>query len=605
MEYFGMGKVLAAVPHSLGIIEIGRAGGTFEHRSHGSAQWLSLPGTSSREYRYASFADNSNYSVNAGESLWRIRSIDMASTPPSDPRTAWRAQREQQRAALHSQREAWRAQRAYWKARRQPSLVGPLILISIGVIALLLATGRIASGQFWAWYAKWWPLLLVIIGVALLVEWFVDRSSPYPARRGGGFVFLVILIIGLGWSVSAWHNWAPLREQFGDNDNDFFHFMGQEHDNDEQNSVAIPAGAHIQIQNARGDVTVAAGETDGSMHVRTHEVAYSSSDEDARRTFSRLGPKITVSGTSVLVRVDSNNSGKSDLSLEIPRDASVDVTTSHGDVTIAGCRGSVNVNSGHGDVKFDDLSANAHARMAKGDFAAHAIQGDLSLDGSMDDVTISDVRGKVLLEGNFFGDTHLEHISSPVHFHSSRTDIELARIDGDLTMDSGDLHANTVVGPTNISTRSKDIDLTQIYGDVHVQNSNGSVKLASAAPLGQVQIENHNGEVRLQVPPSASFTIDARATHGAIESDFGLPSSGDDNGRSAMTSGQVGRGGPHIVLNTTNNDIQIHKGEEYPPIPPVPPVGPAPPAPPAAPSAKGARHLTVPAGANPQPIVQQ
>lgn len=528
----------------------------------------------------------------------------MASTPPYDPRTAWRAQKEQQKAAHLAQREAWRTQRAYWRARRQPSLVGPLVLIAIGVIALLVATGKIASGQFWAWYGKWWPLLLVIIGVALLVEWFVDRGNSYPTRRSGGLIFLVLLIMGMGWSVSTWHNWTPLREQFGDDDNDFFHFMGQEHDNDQQSSTVIPAGAHVQIQNARGDVIIAAGEGDGSMHVRAHQVVYTGSDDDAKRAFSRLTPQITVSGSSVLVRVEGNNNGKSDLSLDIPRDASVDVTTSHGDVTIAGCRGSVNVNSGHGDVKFDDLSANAHARMSKGDFSAHAVQGDLSLDGSMNDVTISDIRGKVLLDGNFFGDTHLEHISSPVHFHSSRTDIELARIDGDLTMDSGDLHVNSAVGPAHISTRSKDVDLTQVYGDVQVQNSNGSVKLASAAPLGQVQVENHNGEVRLLVPPSSNFSIEAHATHGSIESDFGLSSSSDDKGRSSVTSGQVGKGGPHIVLNTTNNDIQIHRGEEFAPLPPAPPVGPVPPAPPAAP-AKGVRHLNVPTGTAPQPVVQQ
>jgi DUF4097 and DUF4098 domain-containing protein YvlB len=522
----------------------------------------------------------------------------MASTPPYDPRTTWRVEKEQRKAAYRAQRDAWRAQRAYWKARRQPSLVWPLLLIVIGLTALLLVTGKIIAAQFWAWYAKWWPLLLVIIGVALLVEWFVDRNTAYPVRRGGGLVFLLVLIVALGWSASSWHNWAPIRDQFGDDDDDFFHFMGEEHDYDEQNSVAIPAGAHVQIQNPRGDVTVAAAEGDGSMHVRIHKVVYASSDDEAKRVFSSFNPKITVSGTSVLVYVEGRNNAKADLSLDLPRDASVDVNTNHGDVTIAGCRGSVNVNSSHGDVKFDDLSSNAHAHMSKGDFSAHAVQGDLSLDGRMDDVTISDIRGKVLLEGDFFGDTHLEHISSPVHFHSSRTDIEMSRIDGDLTMDSGDLHVNSAVGPTRVSTRSKDIDLAQIYGDVHVVNSNGSVKVASATPLGQVQVENRNGEVRILVPPAANFSVEARATHGAIETDFPLTTTTDENSHSV--SGQVGKGGPRLTLNTTNNDIQLQTGESFPPLPPVPPAPPSP----IAPAVPGARHLIVPKGSNPQPVAQ-
>jgi DUF4097 and DUF4098 domain-containing protein YvlB len=521
----------------------------------------------------------------------------MASTPPYDPRTAWRVEKEHRKA----QRDALRTQRAYWRARRKPSLVGPLLLITIGVTALLLVTGKIAAAQFWAWYAKWWPLLLVIMGVALLVEWFIDRNTAYPVRRGGGLVFLVLLIVGLGWSASTWHDWAPLRDEFGGDDNDFFRFMGQEHDNDEQSSVAIPAGAHVQIQNARGDVTIAAADSDGSMHVRINKVVYTSSDEEAQRIFARFKPKITVSGSSVLVYVEGRNNAKANLTLDLPRNASVDVSTNHGDITIAGCRGSVNVNSGRGDVKLDDVSSNAHAHMGKGDFSAHAIRGDLSLDGRMDDVTISDIRGKVLLQGDFFGDTHLEHISSPVHFHSSRTDIELARIDGDLTMDSGDLHVNSAVGPTRITTRSKDIDLTQMYGDVNVANSNGSVKIASATPLGQVHVDNRNGEIRILVPPAASFSVEAHATHGAIQTDFPLTTTTDE--KSHSVSGQVGQGGPRIALNTTNNDIQLQTGEAFPPLPPTPPFAPTPPSP-TAPVAPGARHLTVPKGTNPHPVAQ-
>lgn len=527
----------------------------------------------------------------------------MASTPPIDPRTAWRVQKEQRKAAERAQREAWRTQRAYWKARRQPSIVGPLILIAIGVTSLLVATGKIPAGEFWAWYGRWWPLILIMMGVALLFEWFIDRRSEYPVRRSGGIVFLVLLIAAFGWAASSWHNWTPIHE-FGNEDDDFFHFMGPEHDNDQQSSTPIPAGAHVQIQNSRGDVIVAAADNGGSMQIRTHEVVYTSSDNEAKRIFSALTPKVTISGSSVLVHIDGNNNGKSDLSIELPRDASVDVSTNHGDVTVAGCRGSVNVNSGHGDVKLDDLSSNVHTRMSNGDFSAHAVQGDLALDGRMNDVTISDIRGKVLLEGDFFGDMHLEHLAAPVHFHSSRTEIEMARIDGDLTMDSGDLQVSSAAGPLQINTRSKDIDLSQIYGEVHVQNSNGSVKVAAAAPLGPIQVDNRNGEVRVLVPPSSNFSVDARATHGSIQTDFSLNSKEDE--KSSTLSGEVGKGGPRIAVTTTNNDIQVQKGESFPPLPPLPPVPqvrPVPPGPPALPG-KGPRHLTVPKGEIPKTVEQ-
>ena len=58
-------------------------------------------------------------------------------------------------AAWRAQRDAWRAQRHAWKANyvgaygpRVPSVVGPVILVCVGVIALLVVTGHIDAGSF-------------------------------------------------------------------------------------------------------------------------------------------------------------------------------------------------------------------------------------------------------------------------------------------------------------------------------------------------------------------------------------------------------------------------------------------------------------------------
>ena len=77
---------------------------------------------------------------------------------------------------------------------RVPSVVGPIILIGIGVVAMLVVTGRIAAGSFWTWYGQWWPLLLIGAGLALLGEWALDLLRKTPVRRGGSFVGILILL---------------------------------------------------------------------------------------------------------------------------------------------------------------------------------------------------------------------------------------------------------------------------------------------------------------------------------------------------------------------------------------------------------------------------
>ena len=63
--------------------------------------------------------------------------------PPYDPKTQWKVYREQQRAAWRAQRDAWKAQRYAMKSSyvgvygpRVPSVVGPIILIGAGIVAL-------------------------------------------------------------------------------------------------------------------------------------------------------------------------------------------------------------------------------------------------------------------------------------------------------------------------------------------------------------------------------------------------------------------------------------------------------------------------------------
>ena len=77
----------------------------------------------------------------------------------------------------YSQRDAARAQRYYRRSLRRPSMLGPLVLIVVGVIALLVETNQLNAVHLWDWYIRWWPLLLIGVGLLSLGEWWLDRAS--------------------------------------------------------------------------------------------------------------------------------------------------------------------------------------------------------------------------------------------------------------------------------------------------------------------------------------------------------------------------------------------------------------------------------------------
>ena len=410
--------------------------------------------------------------------------------PPYDPKTQWRVYREQQKAAWRAQRDAWKAQRYAMKSSyvgaygpRVPSVVGPVILIGVGIVAFLVITGHIASDGFWSWYGRWWPLLLIGAGLALLGEWALDLRRETPIRRGGSFVGILILLAFLGVCASARGHFGPWFNDWGDHNGDFFNSFGlPEHDNDMQvlNSQ-VPVNAAVDIENPRGDVSITAGDGP-NMQVQAHEVAYAGSDDEAKRIFSSEAPDVKVTGSAVVVKSSSNSNGRLNLTVTVPKSARVTVNSGHGDVTAAGLGAGISVTAPHGDVHLNSVagSVQVHLTNDKRDFSAHDVQGDITVDGHCNDLTFSEVKGKIAVDGEIFGEAHMENVAGNVHLHTSITEVEVATLPGDLTLNSDDLRITEAKGQVRVTTHSKDVDLSQISGDTYVEDRDGRIAIEPA-----------------------------------------------------------------------------------------------------------------------------
>jgi len=536
-----------------------------------------------------------------------MSSVPPPNIPPYDPRNQWKVYREQQRAAWRAQRDAWKTQQHAWRAHyeraygpRVPSVVGPIILVAVGVVGVLIYSGRVTSSSFWAWYAHWWPVLLIAAGLALLAEWALDLRREAPVRRGTGFVGILILLAILGFVANGVNNgnWGPMRAQWGENSDNFFNMFGlPQHDLDQEVlNVAIPANAAIQIENPRGDVSVTAGDTP-NIEVKAHAIAYASSDSDAKKIFDAEQAHVTVSGNAVLVKSDGNKSGRLNLTVTVPKTAQVRVNAGHGDVTAANLETGLNVNSSHGDVRLSLIkgSVQVHFSNDRGDFSAHQVNGDLTAEGNCNDLTLSEVTGRVTLNGELFGDVHMEGITGPIHLHTSVTDLDIASLPGDLTLNSDDLRVTQAKGQVRVTTHSKDVDLSQIYGDSYVEDRDGRIAVEPAGAYA-IEAKNRKGDVEVTFPPNVQATVEGSTRNGDIITDFALPISGDE---SKTVSGKIGAGGPRVVLSAENGDLHIKKGTAVPPPPPA--IAAEPPVPPIAPNAP---HLKPPKAPAPPPVTQ-
>ena len=450
--------------------------------------------------------------------------------------------------------------------RRHRSFAGPVVLIIIGLVFLLGNMHVITWHALGLWFARYWPVLIIIWGVVKLAEYYQAQreGTRAPGLGVGGFFLLLFLICGgLAASKAARVNWHAVGDEMDMGDN-MWPVFGDTYSFNDQMQQAFPAGASLRVVSNRGGVTVNSWDQK-DIKVIVHKRLVADNEQQSKQVDSQTRPTISVSGNLVTVNANTTGAGdqhavSTDLDITVPRNAAVDVATQHGDISVQGRDAEVKVSNSHGDVNLGQITGNSSVVMRKGSLTAAHLKGDLSVDGRLDDTNISDVSGKLEMTGDYFGEMSLAGIKKGVRFKSSRTDMEFSRLDGDLSMESGDLQAKSLAGPLRLLTRSKDIHLDNVTGDVKVENSNGSVELhAGKLPLGSMQIDNSKGDIQVVLPTEATFSLSARTRDGDIESDFNQIQVNSDHGQSTA-SGKVGSGASRLEINNQYGSIEIRKG---------------------------------------------
>ena len=450
---------------------------------------------------------------------------------------------------------------------RRRSLAGPVILILIGVVILLVKT-QVLQGSFVAhWFAHYWPVLLILIGVVKLVEYYLDKEHGVPARGvGAGLIVLCVFLIVFGLMARSAEgvNWSALGGELNlPDDGDFMSGMfGSTYSFNQTVQQDYPKNASLRIVSDRGDITITSWDQP-TIKVEVNKKVRAKDQNEANKIDESTRPTITVEGNLLTLNANTSGAGsgaaESDLNVFVPANGAVDVSTRRGSITLQNRTGDAHLSTSHGDITTSEITGNVSADLRSGSITIDKVTGSVQVNGEVNDTTISDVTGSTRLTGEYFGEMNLSKIAGGVTFHTSRTDLELAKLDGDLAIESGDLHAKDVAGPFRLVTKSKDIHLDGISGDVKLENENGLVEVhADKLPLGTLNIANSNGDVKIAVPSKAQFEVDARTRNGEINTDFDgikVQTNGDDS----QATGANGSGGAKVHISNEHGNVDIRK----------------------------------------------
>src|SRR5262249_17328077 len=159
-------------------------------------------------------------------------------------------------------------------------------------------TGRISLHSFWLGFAHYWPVILIIWGVAKLAEYIWAKQKGYaPPRLGAGsIVFLVFFILfGITATRLAGVDWHNLRGVIGDGEIGGFDF-GPTYDFTANFAAPVPDATQFKIVANRADVHITPSE-DNQAHFIVHKTLHSDSETAANRMNEATRPKFQQQGT--------------------------------------------------------------------------------------------------------------------------------------------------------------------------------------------------------------------------------------------------------------------------------------------------------------------
>ncbi|MBI1738307.1 MAG: DUF4097 family beta strand repeat protein [Acidobacteria bacterium] len=451
------------------------------------------------------------------------------------------------------------------RPRRRPIFSG-LILILLG--CLLLAQNFRPELRVWEMFREFWPVLLIIWGLAKMFDYFAARrtgDAAPPAFTGGEFFLLLLLFAFAG--AMGFFDWARNNP---DMNIDWGPWEQRYSFSEETVQKNVKPAASITISTEYGDITVLPEDAPDIRVVALKSVGHVGvgNENSAKERADQVKVEIREDAGVYTVRPVDQKSGRRvtvDLEVHVPRQAGMDARTGRGTVKITGLAGNISVDSRHGDVEIRDAGKDVQAQIRSGALRVSNVKGNVRVSGRGGggvDIDVSDVTGDASIEGEFGGPIRVKNVARSVRFLSQRTDLTIGALAGRLELDSGDLRVYDANGSVTLTTSHKDIRMDNVNGRIRIDNKKGNVELRlKNAPKDEIEVNNESARIDVALPASSAFDILATSRNGDIDTGFEGPElkRSDENG-TAKLEGKIGNRGPQIRLKTTYGTVSVRKG---------------------------------------------
>jgi len=450
---------------------------------------------------------------------------------------------------------------------RRGSVIGPLILIAIGVLFLMRTL--VPQIEIWGLLAVWWPVLLIGWGVLRLLEIAMNAAGskplPYNGVSGGEWVLIVfICIVGsTAWAVHrhSWWGMGPWRGIVAD--------MGENYEYPlQETTTAAGKTPRVVIESFRGNVRIT-GSTDTAMvKVDGQKSVKTLSQKEADDANRQTPLQVLANGGQIVVRTNQDKANgrlwvSEDLEITVPKGATIEGHGIAGDFDITGIDGSVDITSDNAGVRLQDIGGDVRVQLDKsGIVRAVGVKGKAELRASRgDDLELDNITGSVTATGTWSGEVDLRNLAQAVKFEGQNVEFDAVKIPGQIRLSGSDFTGNDVTGPVRVRAQARDIQLTGFTQGLDLDVDRGDIELRpSKTGVPKMEVRVRSGDVDLAMPPQARFDLKASTDRGELRNEFGAPLQVHeaDNGDSGSITGVVGNG-PEVHVSTDRGTVTVRK----------------------------------------------
>jgi hypothetical protein len=281
-----------------------------------------------------------------------------------------------------------------------------------------------------------------------------------------------------------------------------------------EKTFQVQPGVKLTVSTHGGEIKVVTS-SDPVVKVVAKEHIRANSDAEADALLQKLELVIEQRGDEVVATAKYPSEGgfhlgswppvQVDFVITAPRQASVDLRTSGGDIVVGDLDGTVNARTSGGEIELGKIG---------GEVEASTSGGNMSVD-----------EGRAAVR---------------------------------LSTSGGNISAGRVVGPTELKTSGGDIRVDEADDVLTAKTSGGSVRAIFKGPLkGDCTLSTSGGSVKATVGAGTAFQLDASTSGGEVNAAGLTITIGSGGQGKSHLSGEVNGGGPLLKLHSSGGDISI------------------------------------------------